>query len=167
MFVLYATYRYLWNERTVGLTLGAVGICFGVVQAGLVGPIVARLGERRTLWLGLLFGIIGFAAYGLAPTGKWFLAAVPIMALWGLSGPAAQGLMSQRVAVTEQGQLQGATSSLRGISGLLGPFLFTGAFSLFISNQRSFPLPGAPFLLASVFLVFALLIAWRVTRKHA
>jgi DHA1 family tetracycline resistance protein-like MFS transporter len=166
-FVLYATFRYAWDERSVGLTLGAVGICFGVVQAGLVGRIVSSLGERKTLWLGLFFGVVGFAGYGLAPTGAWFLTAVPLMALWGLSGPAAQGLMSQRVSVTEQGQLQGSIGSLRGISGLIGPFLFTGVFSFFISAARPAQIPGAPFLLASVFLVLALLIAWRVTKKHA
>jgi DHA1 family tetracycline resistance protein-like MFS transporter len=166
-FVLYATYRYAWNQRDVGLCLGAVGICFGLVQGALVRPIVGRLGERKALWLGLTFGVAGFAAYGLAPTGSWFLMAVPIMALWGLAGPAAQGLMSQRVGVSEQGQLQGANGSLRGISGLIGPLLFTGIFSAFISPHSNGTMPGAPFLLASLFLVFALLIAWRVTKEHA
>ncbi len=46
MFVLYAGYRYGWGEGMVGLTPAAVGVCSAIVQGGLVGPIVARVGER-------------------------------------------------------------------------------------------------------------------------
>jgi DHA1 family tetracycline resistance protein-like MFS transporter len=164
MFVLYATYRYGWSERTVGLTLAAVGVCSGTVQGALVAPIVGRMGERRVLLLGLLFGIAGFAGFGLAPTGILFCCAVPLISLWGLSGPAAQGLMTRRVSPSEQGQLQGANGSLRGISGLIGPGLFTLTFAGFISPQTKVHLPGAPFLLASLVLIIAMFLAWRVTR---
>jgi len=164
-FVLYASYRYQWDERAVGLTLAAVGVCSGTVQGGLVGPVVARLGERRTLLLGLVFGIAGFAGFGLAPSGILFWLGIPLISLWGLSGPAAQGLMSRRVSGSEQGQLQGANGSLRGISGLAGPAIFTLTFASFIGQRASWHLPGAPFLLASFLLVAALLVAWRVTQE--
>ena len=55
-FVLYATYRYGWDARTVGLTLAMVGICAMAVQGAGIGPIVKRFGERRALLLGLGFG---------------------------------------------------------------------------------------------------------------
>jgi len=165
-FVLYASYRYNWDERAVGLTLAAVGVCSGTVQGGLVGPMVGRLGERRALLVGLLFGIAGFAGFGLAPTGMFFWLAIPFIALWGLSGPAAQGLMTRRVSPSEQGQLQGANGSLRGISGLIGPALFTLTFASFIGPRRSWHLPGAPFLLAALLLAMALMLAWRVTRPR-
>jgi DHA1 family tetracycline resistance protein-like MFS transporter len=96
----------------VGLALALVGICSGIVQGGLVGPVITRLGERRTLLLGLLFGPLGMAIYGLAPTGILFCLGVLLMAPWGLSGPAAQGLMTRVVASSEQGQLQGANTPL-------------------------------------------------------
>ena len=165
-FVLYASYRYDWDARTVGLTLASVGVCFGVVQAGLVGPMVKRFGERRALLAGLCFGVAGFAMYGLAPTGALFWIGTPLMALWGLSGPAAQGLMTRRVNASEQGQLQGANGSLRGISGLVGPGLFTLTFASFIGPRRDWHLPGAPFLLASLLLTGALVLAWRITRPR-
>jgi DHA1 family tetracycline resistance protein-like MFS transporter len=165
-FVLYSTYRYGWTNRTVGLTLAAVGVCYGLVQGALVGPIVSRLGERRALLLGLFFGVTGFALYGLATTGFWFWLSIPVMSLWGLSGPAAQGLMCARVSPAEQGQLQGANSSLRGISGLIGPALFTLTFASFIGVRRDWHLPGAPFLLASALLAGALVVAWKVTRPR-
>src|SRR5580704_11003877 len=66
VFVLYASYRYGWGERPIGFTLALVGVCAIVVQAGLVSAIVKWCGERRTLVIGLLFGAIGFAVYGVA-----------------------------------------------------------------------------------------------------
>ena len=166
VFVLYVGYRYNWSARAVGLTLAAIGIGSVIVQGGLVRPVVARIGDRRALFVGLVFGAIGFACWGLAPTGILFLAAIPIGSLMGFYGPAAQGLMTHRVSASEQGQLQGANSSVQGIAGLVGPGLFTWIFAYFISTGRSWQLPGAPFLLGSLLLLTALLLALRVTRER-
>ena len=166
-FVLYATYRYGWNTRTVGLTLALVGVCAMVVQGAGIGPIVRRIGERRALLLGLGCGAIGFLIFGAAPTGPLFWLGIPVMALWGLAGAATQALMTQLVAPDQQGQLQGATTSVQSVSQLVGPFLFTLIFAYFIGAQAPLNLPGAPFLLASALLVLALVIAARTlaTRK--
>jgi DHA1 family tetracycline resistance protein-like MFS transporter len=83
------------------------------------------------------------------------------MSLWGIAGAAIQALTTQLVAPDQQGQLQGATSSVQSVSQLVGPFLFTLTFAYFISAQAPLRLPGAPFLLASALLVLALLIAAR------
>jgi DHA1 family tetracycline resistance protein-like MFS transporter len=167
VFVLYAGYRYGWEERTMGLMLALIGAMSIVVQGGLVRPVVARVGERRALLAGLLFGACGFAAYGLAPTGRWFAAVTPIFALMGLYGPAAQGLMTKRVSASEQGQLSGANSSVMGITGMIGPALFTVVFATFISASASgWHLPGAPFLLAAILMLVAVVIAWSVTAER-
>ncbi|HVZ01584.1 MAG TPA: TCR/Tet family MFS transporter [Dongiaceae bacterium] len=162
VFVLYADYRYGWDQRMVGLTLAGVGICSMIVQGGLVRPVVARLGERRTLILGLIAGATGFAVYGLAPTGGIFWIGLPIMALWGLASPAAQGIMTRKVEPTEQGRLQGAIGSIMGITGILGPGLFTQTFAAFIGPERDLHIPGAAFLLAALLLALAAGIGWRV-----
>src|ERR1700728_2296013 len=166
-FVLYATYRYGWDTKTVGLTLALVGICAMAVQGAGIGPIVRRIGERRALLLGLGCGAIGFLIFGAAPTGPLFWLGIPVMALWGVAGAATQALMTKQVGPDQQGQLQGATASVQSVSQLLGPFLFTLIFSYFIGAQAPMKLPGAPFLLASVLLVLALVIAARTlaTRK--
>jgi DHA1 family tetracycline resistance protein-like MFS transporter len=164
--VLYAGYRYGWNERDVGLMLAGVGVCAAVVQGGLVQLFVRRFGERAALFSGLVFGVAGFAIYGLAETGAALWLGVPVMALWGLSGAATQGLMTRRVQPSEQGRLQGANGSVRGIAGLFGPGLFTLTFSHFIGAKREWHLPGAPFLLAAVLLVVAMVVAWRATRAR-
>ncbi len=165
-FVLYAMYRYGWNERTVGLAIAAVGVCSAVVGAGLVEPFVARLGERRVMLIGLVFGIVGFTLYGFASTSALFWAALPVNALWGLSSPPMQGMMTRRVSSSEQGQLQGALSSLRGIAFMIGPLLFTTVFASFIGANRDWHLPGAPYLLAALLLAGAMCVAWQVTRPR-
>jgi DHA1 family tetracycline resistance protein-like MFS transporter len=114
---------------------------------------------------GLAFGAIAFALFGVAPSGIFFVAAVPIMAMWGLYGPSAQGLMTRRVSGSEQGQLQGAMMGLRGLAGLFSPFLFTFTFATFIGPRAPLALPGAPFLLAAILLVVAFGLAWRVMRS--
>jgi DHA1 family tetracycline resistance protein-like MFS transporter len=166
VFVLYADYRYGWDSQHVGYTLAAVGVSGGIVQGALVGPIVKGLGERRALVLGLLCGAIGFAIYGLAPTGALFLLGVPVMALWGLYNPAAQSLMTRRVDASEQGQLQGALSSITGIANMVAPAVFSFTFAAALSTFRSWKLPGAPFLLASVILVVAVGLGIEGTRRH-
>jgi DHA1 family tetracycline resistance protein-like MFS transporter len=163
-FVLYAGYRYGWDVKTVGLTLAIVGVCSMVVQGVAIGPIVKRLGERRALLLGLASGAVGFLIYGAAPTGKWFLFGIPVMALWGVSGAATQALMTQMVAPDQQGQLQGVTASVQSLSQLAGPFLFTLTFAYFISARAPLKLPGAPFLVAAVLLVLAAAIAMQTQR---
>lgn len=164
--VLYMSYRYGWNELTMGLTLAGVGVCAMIVQGGLVKPVVAKFGERRALLIGLLFGTLGFALYGLAPNGWLFWLGVPVMSLWGFSGPAAQSLMTRLVGVSEQGQLQGANASLMGIAGIIGPGLFTQSFAYFIDPASNGSFPGAPFLLAALLLLGAMLMALRFTRPE-
>jgi MFS transporter, DHA1 family, tetracycline resistance protein len=159
--VLYMMYRYGWNERTVGLTMAGVGIAAVVVQGGITGPMVKRLGERRALIAGLAFGVVGFAMFGLAPTGTLFWGGIPVMALWGIVNPASQGLMSRRIGPQQQGQLQGANASLMGVANLIGPGLFTLTFAFAIDAANEWGLPGAPYLLASGLLAMAIVVALR------
>jgi DHA1 family tetracycline resistance protein-like MFS transporter len=166
VFVLYTGYRYGWSVTDVGWALTAVGVASSVVQAGLVGPVVARIGERRALVTGLSAGAVGFAVYGLAPTGMAFAAGIPVLALWGLYGPSAQGLMTRHVGAGQQGQLQGALQSVMGLTGIIGPGLFALTFSRSISTWSWLNVPGAAFLLASLLLVASVLIAFGVTRPR-
>jgi DHA1 family tetracycline resistance protein-like MFS transporter len=161
VFVLYATYRYGWSTTMVGATLAIVGICSMIVQGAAIGPIVRRLGERRALLLGFGCGAIGFFIFATAPNGFLSWLGIPFMALWGLAGASTQALMTRLVTPEQQGQLQGATTSVQSVSQMLGPFLFTLTFAYFIGGQAPFKLPGAPFFLASALLLLALLISVR------
>src|SRR5262245_49485797 len=167
VFVLYAGFRYGWQERAVGLSLALVGVTSAVVQGALVGPMVARLGEQRTLLIGLAFGIVGFVSYAIAPTGALFLAAMPVVALWGLAGPSTQALMTRLVDPRRQGELQGANGAVLGIAAMIGPGLFTQTFATFIAADAPWQIPGAPFFLAAALLALAWLIGLNVARAPA
>jgi DHA1 family tetracycline resistance protein-like MFS transporter len=164
VFVLYTGLRYGWSATTIGLTLAGVGVCSMIVQAGLVRPIVARFGERTALLAGLALATLGYAGFGLAPTAGWLWATIPVFTFMGLHGPSMQSLMTRRVAPTEQGRLQGAYTSIMGITGMLGPSLFAAVFALFVGHGSGLHLAGAPFLLAAAFTLAGFVLALRAVR---
>jgi DHA1 family tetracycline resistance protein-like MFS transporter len=138
-----------------------------IVQGGLIKRFIARFGERRTLLIGLACGTLGFTLYGFATTGYWFWAAMPIAALWGLSQPAAQAIMTRHVSPHEQGRLQGAIASLSSIAGIIAPTVFTRTFSAIASTHPNNPWIGATFWLAAALVLSALVVAWRATARPA
>jgi DHA1 family tetracycline resistance protein-like MFS transporter len=166
-FVLYADHRYHWSEARVGYVLALVGACNIVVQAVLVGKFVRAIGERRTLLIGLAFGVVGFLGMGLSPAGWIYLCTVPFMALWGLSGPATQALLTQRVNPHEFGRIQGAVTSVMSVGGIFGPFMFSSVFAHFIGPHAPLPLPGAAFVLAALLLALAAGLGAWITRVRA
>ena len=164
MWALYTEYRYTWSRKDVGNSLALVGVCAAVVSGVLVGPFVKRFGERRSVISGLLFGTMGFAGFALASRGWMILAVIPFIALWGIAAPAMQSLMARHVDPSSQGKLQGAINSLRAITGMAGPVLFTQVFAVAISPRYRLHLPGAPYYLAALLLGASLLVAVYVTR---
>ena len=164
IFVLFADYQYQWGPREVGWVLAAVGVFSVIVNALLVGRLVKRLGERRTLLLGLGCGAVGFVIYGFAQVGWVFLIGIPISALWALAAPSTQALITRQVGADVQGRIQGALMSLVSLAGIVGPAIFAGSFGLFIGKHAPMHLPGAPFLIAAALLMAAVAIAWRVAR---
>lgn len=160
--VLYMGYRYNWDTKAVGLLLAGVGVCQIIVQGLLVGRVVKALGERHTILVGLVCGAAGFTIQAMAPNGAIYATGIIFMSLWGLVGPAMQAITTRLVNPSEQGQLQGANSSVLGIATLIGPLLFTQTFAIFIGAHRDWHLPGAPFLLSAILVVAALAVAMRV-----
>ncbi len=163
--VLYMYYRFGWDTRAVGMLLAGVGISSLVVQGFLVKPAVRLLKERGAIVVGLTFGAVGFAIYGLAPTGLILWIGVPVMALWGIATPSLQAIMTRLVDATEQGRLQGSLASLQGMASLIGPTLFTQIFAASISTRSEWKvLPGAAFLASALLVVVAMVLAWRTTQ---
>lgn len=160
VYVLYVIYRFGWNSRMIGISLALIGIA-SMLSYASVGPIVARLGDRRTLLIGLFCAGLGFAMFGW-PSPVIFLVAIPVNALWALAGSTSQSLMTRRVSPSEQGELQGALASLRGVAMLIGPGLFSLTFAYFIAPEHL--LPSAPWYFAAIFLLVSLAIAWAVAR---
>ncbi len=166
VWALYSIYRYNWNQLTIGISLMIVGICTAIVSGGLTGRMVRRFGERRTLYIGQFFGATGMTIAGLARTGAAYLASIPVISLWNFSMPAAQGMMTHRVSEREQGELQGALSSLRSITFIIGPITFSWIFSWFIDPRNPIHVPGAPYYLAAAMLFAAMVMSTRVQQPE-
>ena len=167
VYVIYADYRYHWTDRTVGFSLAAVGIFSAIYGALLVKPAVAKLGERGAVTLGLIGGAIGYSMFGLSRTGLLFWLGIPFLNMMSITWPAAQSILSHKTSASEQGQLQGAINSLRGIAGLIGPGLFTYIFSKSIGADAIFRIPGTPFFTAAAMLLVSLIIALRAAEAPA
>ena len=165
VYVIYADYRYHWTNRTVGLSLALVGTCTIIYGALLVKPAVAKLGERGTMTIGLIGGAIGYSMIGFSKSGLLLWLGIPFLNMMTLTWPAAQSLMSRKASPSEQGQLQGAINSLRGIAGLLGPSFFTYIFSVSIGS--GIHVPGSPFYTAAAMLLISLILAQRAARTPA
>ena len=127
---------------------------------------VKRFGEKRTLYIGQFFGASGMTMAGWARNSATFLASIPVISLWNISMPAAQSMMTHRVSEREQGELQGALQSMRSITFIIGPVLFSQVFSWFIDPKHSIHLPGAPYYLAAAMLFIAMLMSTRIRQPE-
>jgi DHA1 family tetracycline resistance protein-like MFS transporter len=166
VWVLSTSYRYGWDEFDNGITLGLVGLMAAIVQGFLIRPIIAALGERRTLKLGLLISTLTFLAYGWATEGWMILCIIIFGAFGGVTGPAIQCIVANHVDSSEQGKVQGALTSIVSLTNIVAPLLFTtGLFSYFTSKEAIMQIPGAPFYLGAVLLFVALIIVERLFKR--
>ena len=162
IFVLYAGYRYDWTPGMMGMAMMGTGIAGVVVQTMLVGPVVAKIGERGALLLGAAAGAVGFLIYGLASEGWMYLAGIPVFAFMNFLMPGLQGLMTRRVEPSGQGQLQGANQAMQGIASVIGPIVFGTVFAWSVRHDGQLHEPGLAIFLASGMLVGAFLLALKV-----
>ena len=166
VWVLHTGFRYGWDTLTNGLTLGLVGVMAVLVQGLLIKPVVAGIGERRTITLGLTASMLAFLAYGLASQG-WMVPIIIVFgALAGVALPAIQGLVAGTVLPSEQGKIQGAFTSLTSLTAIFSPLIFTsGLFSFFTSAAAPVILPGAPFFLGALLFLVSLILLVRLFRR--
>jgi MFS transporter, DHA1 family, tetracycline resistance protein len=157
--VLYVTYRYHWQPGATGISLAVVGVTSMIAQVFVIGRFVKRFGERASLFAGIGFGALGLTVCGLAVNGWWFFAGIVGLCLWGLAPAAGQAIMTRLVTPQEQGELQGAIGSIRGLATLFGPGIFTTAFAIGIAHA----LPGAAWYLGAVLLIAAAVPVLRAT----
>ncbi len=148
--------RFGWTEREVGYSLGAIGLSIALVQGGLMRRVIPKLGPARSASVGLVFAIIAYTGYAFADSERMVYVFMLPMALGGLVGPSIQGWMSSRTEANAQGELQGALSSLSGLTAILGPPLMTQLFGRFNAADAPVHFPGAAFAAASILELFAL-----------
>lgn len=163
----YTMFRFNWTESQVGYSLAFVGVLIAIVQGGLIRVVLPKFGMQKSMYIGLSLYFIGFLLFGLAPTG-WMLILVLIpYCLGGITGPSLQGIMSNSVPANEQGELQGALTSIMSLTGIVGPLIMNNLFYLFTNDKRPFLFPGAPFYLSALLTLGCLLLVIRSFKKHA
>lgn len=165
--VLMMTARFGWGTRENGLSLAAVGVVALIFQVGLARVLLPKLGERRTVLIGLAVAAAEYLGYAFA--GKpWMVYAIMFAGgLSYLSGQATSGLLSREVGDDVQGTLQGALTSLASLTGIIGPVAATALFSYFTRPDAPIQIPGISFLLASLLAGAAAVIAARVLPRQA
>jgi DHA1 family tetracycline resistance protein-like MFS transporter len=159
--VLYTEGVLRWTPAQNGVALAFFGLLTAGVQGGLIGPFIARFGERRTIMTGLVSSVLEFLVLSVARSGALLYASLVVGALGGLANPAIQGLISRQVDETEQGRVQGAVTSLNSLVAVVGPILATNVYALGVGHR----LPGAAFLLGALLSVAGTLLILGVLRR--
>ncbi|MDX8350913.1 TCR/Tet family MFS transporter [Cognatiyoonia sp. IB215182] len=156
--------RFGWGPGMIGLSLGVFGVGIALVQGLLIKPIINRIGERRAVILGLSIDVLAFVALGFITNGWVALAFTPLTALGSIAGPALQGIMSRTAPDDQQGELQGTVTSINAVATIVAPLTVTQTFWYFTSQNASFYLPGAPFLLSAALTIGCILVFMQTPR---
>lgn len=149
----YGQIRFGWGPGMVGVSLAVYGISIAVVQGVLIRPILARIGDRRTVILGLIVEVAAFVFLGFVQAGWMALAFTVVAAFGAIAGPALQGIMSRTAEDNQQGELQGILTSINAIAVIFAPLIMTQTFFFFTREDAPIYSPGAPFLLSAVLTV--------------
>lgn len=165
----FTVYKFGWAEKIIGISLGMFGVLIALVQAGLVRITSKKLGNEKSVYAGLLLYALGLLLFAFA-SSTWMMFAFMIpYCLGGIAGPALQSIISGQVPANEQGELQGALTSLMSGTSIIGPLVMTNLFAWFTRPSAAVKFAGAPFLLASLLMLVSSVLAYRTLhgRKQA
>lgn len=165
VWTFYTMQKFHWNEDVVGYSLGFIGFMIAVVQGGLIRIAIPKLGQERSIWIGLMLYAIGMVLFGLANKGWMMFAYMIPYALGGIAGPALQGIMTNQVPANEQGELQGGLTSLMSLSSIFGPWFMTYIFYYFTNSKAPFYIPGAPYFVGAALMMLSAILALKSFRK--
>jgi DHA1 family tetracycline resistance protein-like MFS transporter len=127
-FALFGSHRFGFDVTHTGYFLAVFGFLGVIVQVVMVGPIVKRFGEKRTLIIGLIFAAIGWGGSALTHSLPLFtLLLVPGAIGIGLCNPSLVSLVSGAAGKHEQGRVQGAAGALESLGRAIGPVWGNGA----------------------------------------
>ncbi|KGO90437.1 TCR/Tet family MFS transporter [Flavobacterium suncheonense] len=160
----FTMYRFHWDEKMVGISLGVIGLLVAIVQGGLIRWVNPKLGNEKSIYMGLGLYTFGMLLFATA-TQSWMMFAFLVpYCLGGIAGPALQSIITSKVPVTEQGEIQGTLTSLMSASAIVGPPLMTNTFYFFTHKEAPFEFAGAPFLLGGILMLISCVIAYRALR---
>ncbi|WEA26409.1 TCR/Tet family MFS transporter [Rhizobium binxianense] len=148
---LWGSDAFHWSGLSIGLSLGAFGICQTLAQAFLPGPAVKLFGERGAILTGIAGVSIALTVMAFAGRSWMIFAIMPVFTLGGIGVPALQSLATRQVDERGQGQFQGILASAVSLASIVAPLGFSSIY--FLVRQQW---PGAIWL--SVVAVYALAV---------
>jgi DHA1 family tetracycline resistance protein-like MFS transporter len=162
----YTEEKFHWNKTMVGISMGVLGLILAIVQGGLIRIIIPKLGQQRSVYIGLSLYSLGFVLYAFATQGWMMFAFSVVYCLGGIAGPALQGVMSGVIPPNEQGELQGGFTSLMSATSIIGPLIMNNIFAFFTHSDTTYYFPGAAMLLGAVLTLISALLARRSLKKY-
>lgn len=158
--------QFSWTPKTIGISLGLVGLLVGAVQGGLIRFINPYMGNKRSVYVGIALYTIGLFLFAVASsTWMMFVFLVPYC-LGGICGPALQSIMTGQVPPNQQGELQGALTSIISLTSIIGPVFMTTMFAYFTKPSAPFHFAGAAFFAGGVIMAASLVFAYRSLRHN-
>ncbi|HAA22123.1 MAG TPA: tetracycline resistance MFS efflux pump [Cytophagales bacterium] len=162
----FVTERFGWGPKENGISLSFVGVMVAVVQAGVTGVLVKRLGPVKALYIGLIFNMIGLTLFAFATDG-WMVYAIMVpYAFGGIAGPALQGIMSNQIPGDKQGELQGGLTSAQNLAAIIGLPMMAAIFAFFTGDKSPFYFAGAHLALGAVLVAVSIALAMRALRGY-
>jgi DHA1 family tetracycline resistance protein-like MFS transporter len=161
----YGMEKFQWKESMVGYSLAFVGLMITIVQGALIRTIIPKLGQEKSLYVGLFLYSIGMVLFALAGQGWMMFAFTVVYCMGAIAGPALQGIISGHVPSNEQGELQGALTSLMSVTSIFGPLLMTNLFYYFTHKSAPVYFPGAPFMLGAILMLISTYLAYKSLKK--
>lgn len=162
----FTIYNFNWSEKMVGISLAVVGVLVGAVQAGLTRVINPRIGNEKSIYLGLALYTVGLVLFGFATQGWMMFVFLIPYCLGGICGPSLQSVISGHVPANQQGELQGALTSLMSLTTIIGPLIMNSTFAYFTSDKAPFHLPGVHFLIGAVCILLSIVIIHKVLSRE-
>ena len=161
----FTIYRFNWSEKMVGRSLGMVGILVALVQVGLIRIVNPRIGNEKSVYTGLIFYSLGMLLFAFATEGWMMFVFLVPYCMGGIAGPALQAILAGHVPPNEQGELQGALTSIMSATAIVGPLIMNNLFYFFTHKAAPVLFPGAPFLLGAILMLASAIVAY-VTLRH-
>lgn len=162
----FTKYRFNWSDGMIYISLIVVGVLIGGVQGGLTRVVNPKLGNEKSIYIGLSFYTLGLILFAFASQSWMMFAFLVPYCLGGICGPSLQAVISGHVRPDHQGELQGALTSLASLTTILGPIIMNGSFTYFTSAKAPFYFPGIHFLIGAACMLMSVIIAYRVLSRE-
>ncbi len=141
------------QDHRVGYLFTYCGVIAALIQGGIIGKLVKKLGEAKLIFVSLLVFTVGLSALPFATNMPALLVVLALLAIGsGLNRPPVFGLVSIKSSADEQGANLGVAQSFGSLARIAGPIF---ASTLFFVDVK------LPYLICGGVAFVTALLAWR------